>query len=241
MKRTPVVGNSIPTNKPIVKNVPGQQRWSFSFQYFKQIEYFGLSGMSATWFVSLIDRLKDLSEMKLDDFAKNHLMKDTLRYHPINWHAKNIPIKKADIDWVDKRYTENDEEYPFIQFQISKALGRVVGFWSEESRQFFIVLLDPKHNIQPSKDYNYNVDDSPIEQCELSSILADIDHIKGLQCSYENCQYKAQLNLIPSKLNRGKLVYFNLEDDYYTYFIEKTKNKSIKQIIELGLLSDDPV
>ncbi len=237
-KFKPVVGNAIPTNKPILLDtVKDQQNWSFSFRYYNQTDYFGLGETSTKWFVSLLEKLRDLCKEDYDNFFKDHRIKDANRYHPINWEAKNIPIRRTDIDWVDVNVIENEEDYPFFQFQISKGLGRVIGFWEQDYRFFNIVLLDPKHNMQPSKIFDYKVTDTTIEYCELSSLLMDIDNIKGLNCLIDGCQCKEELNKIPTKLNRGNFVYFQLEDEYYGEFVEQTKNKSIKALIELGLLS----
>lgn len=103
-----------------------------------------------------MDKLTELSKKDIKDFVANGTGKDTWRYHPISWMQENIPVQREDLDWVHKDYLENKEEYPLLQFQISKSLGRVVGFW-DEFQIFNIVLLDPLHNIQPSKDYNYRV------------------------------------------------------------------------------------
>lgn len=117
-----------------------------------------------------------------------------------------------------KNILDNEEDYPFFQFQISKGLGRVIGFWSEDYRFFYIVLLDPKHNMQPAGDYNYKVDNTSIEFCEFSSLLMDIDRIKGSKCLLDGCNCKAELNKLPTNLNRGRFVYFQLDEDYYEEF-----------------------
>jgi hypothetical protein len=239
MSKKPVVGQVNPTHHPIIlAETRNQHSWSFSFRYYNQIKYFGLGETSTKWFISLIERLRDLCKEDVDNFFKDHRLKDANRYHKINWDSKNIPIKRTDINWVDKDVIENEDDYPFFQFQISTGLGRVIGFWNEDYRFFNIVLLDPKHNIQPSKDFEYRVDDTTIEYCELTSLLMDIDNIKGLDCLIDGCHCKEELNKLPTKLNRGRFVYFQLEEDYYEEFLKKTKNKSIKDIIELGLLKD---
>jgi len=238
-KRVPIVGKAPETKKPILLDKgKGLQNWSFSFRYYSQSEYFGLGGTSTKWFVSLIERLRDLCKEDIDNFFRDHKIKEANRYHKIDWDAKNIPIKRSDIDWVDQNVINNEEDYPFFQFQISTGLGRIIGFWDENYRFFNIVLLDPKHNMQPSKDYDYKVDDTSIEHCEFTSLLMDIDNIKGLNCLINGCLCKEELNKLPTKLNRDRFVYFQLDENYYEEFLEKTKNKSIKEIIELGLLND---
>ncbi len=218
-KQKPVVGNAIPTKIPVIIDKEKDQRnWSFSFRYYNQAEYFGLGETSIKWFVSLLERLRDLCKEDIDNFFKDHRIKDANRYHKIDWDAINIPIKRSEINWVDKNVIENEEDYPFFQFQISTGLGRVIGFWNEDYRFFNIVLLDPKHNMQPSKYYEYKVDDTTIEHCEFTSLLMDIDNIKGLDCLIDGCHCKNELNKLPTKLNRGKFVYFQLDEDYYGEF-----------------------
>lgn len=236
--KKPITGNAPSAKNPVISNKVGdQQNWSFSFKYFKQHEYFGLEGLTPKWFISVLDRLRDLCKQEVDSFFTNRLTSGANRFHKINWNATNIPIRRSDITWVDKSIIDNDEEFPFFQFQISLGLGRVIGFWSEESRFFYIVLLDPKHNMQPSKKYDYRVDDTRIEFCEFTSLLMDIDNLKRAKCIDENCSYREKIELLPTSLNRGSFVYFQIDDEYYPEFIEKTKGRSIKEIIELGLLS----
>jgi len=233
----PVVGKEFPTNTPVIVKPPeGQDNWSFSFRYFNQTKYFGLSELDPKWFISLLDKLRDLCKEDVNNFFRDHGLKQGNRYHKINWDAKNIPIKRSEIDWVDKVYINNEEDYPFFQFQISTGLGRVVGFWDQTYTFFNIVLLDPKHNMQPSKKFDYKVDDTTIIHCELTSLLVDFDKVKGASCTLEECQCKIELSKIPSNLNRGKLISFQLDDDYFQILLDKTKDKSIRDVIELGLL-----
>jgi len=234
----PKTGTISPSRKPvIIDNTKDKLNWSFSFKYFKQIKHFGLGETSTKWFVSLLEKLSDLSKEKIDDFFKVHQTKEANRYHKIDWGATNIPITRNNLHWIDKNIIENEEDYPFFQFQISKGLGRIVGFWEENYRFFNIVLLDSKHNLQPSKNYNFKIDETTIEHCELTTLLLAIDKLKGLKCLHDGCKFKEELCNLPLKVDRGKLVCFLLEEEYYQEFIDKTKAKSIKDLIELGLLS----
>lgn len=135
-------------------------------RFWQQPPYFGISDCDSGWFVSLLDRLCDMSSMELEEFLADRVAKSGVRFHAINWSAKNIPISKSDINWLGEYGTD---EYEFVQFHISKALGRVVGFFDEENT-FQIVLLDPLHNIQPSKDYAYRIRATQVASCELSRL-----------------------------------------------------------------------
>ena len=96
--------------------------------------------------------------MLVDDVRSDRTLQNGLRFHQINWGQKNCPMSREELDWLPKGYLDNADSFPMCQFQISMALGRIVGFW-DENNVFNVVLLDPLHNIQPSKDYGYKVDD----------------------------------------------------------------------------------
>lgn len=234
----PVVTSAIKVYKPKIPNhFLKKSNWVFSFEYFKQIELFGLGDANTNWFISLLEILKDLSKIKIEDFEKDRRLKTGYRYHEIDWNAHKIPIERKDLEWVKKEVIENEEDFPFYQFHVSKALGRVIGFWDiEEANKFQIVLLDYKHNLQPSQYNDYKINDTSELECEYRSLLVDLDNAKKSKCENENCCILQAINKIPTKQNRGSFVHFLIEDDYFDDFIEKTKDKSIKEIIELGLI-----
>lgn len=232
----PVLNKIKDTKTPILGNVKDQLTWSFSFKYFKQIEYFGLGESDTKWFVSVLNRLRDLGKENIDNFLKDHRLKETNRYHKINWDAKNIPLQRDQIDWIEKDIIENEEDYPFMQFQVSTGLGRVIGFWKENYSLFYIVLLDPRHNMQPSKNFNYKVDNTTILPCEFSSLLTDIDDLRKHLCNEKDCNCRKKLINIPTNVNRGNFVYFQLDDEYYSEFEKLSRTKSVREIIEAGLI-----
>ena len=137
----------------------GQDKyWSFSFTYWRQIENFGLRNdvVNINWFVSFLEKLRDLSSKTIEQFSKSSGDRAAFRFHPINWNSRNIPISKDDLNWLPTEIL-NSNEIEFYQFQISTSLGRVIGYFDFDN-VFNIVLLDPKHNAQPSKNYGYKVD-----------------------------------------------------------------------------------
>jgi len=93
-----------------------------------------------------------------------------MRIHNINWSAKSVPIKRSDLNWIDKDYLNNEEEFPIMQIAVSRAEGRLVGFFDEQNA-FQIVLLDPLHNAQPSKYNGYKVRLCKPLGCELSTVM----------------------------------------------------------------------
>jgi len=160
-------------SKVIAKaNPPEEQRWSFSYRYFSEIKNFGLdSGLvDKKWIVSVIYRLQELSKMTISEvFNSRDLAEGSLRFHEINWTQKNIPIQREDLDWIDRDYLENSEEFPIMQVAVSKAEGRLIGFFDEQSA-FQIVLLDPLHNAQPSKYNGYKVRLCQPLGCEITAV-----------------------------------------------------------------------
>lgn len=145
------------TKPSLAAEKPEKVKLSFSFDFFKQIDCFGLGAATTNWFASLLDRLKDLSGKEtgiIGDFTQRKQYK----FHPIDWEQPNIPIQRADLNWIPKNYLENEKDYPILQFKLSRSTGRVAGFIDETSSVFHIVLIDPKHNLQPTLDHGYKVD-----------------------------------------------------------------------------------
>ncbi|MGE7415460.1 hypothetical protein [Methylobacterium tarhaniae] len=162
-----------PAQAPKAGRIPQPKRWTFSFQYWRQIEFFGVDQCNKGWFISFLDRLAELSRMSIEDFLKSHAQQDALRYHEINWNHKNVPIRRDDIDWIGP--IRQSEDFAFFQFQVSTALGRVVGFF-DENEIFQIVLLDPLHNIQPSGNFDYRVRTTHPGQCHLSALIGRFEN-----------------------------------------------------------------
>lgn len=220
----------------IPDNLKKAPKWAFSFKYFNQVQYFGLSESDPKWFVALLNRFRDLCKQDIESFFRDYTTRDAYRYHRIDWDAKNIPIQREECNWIEKHYLHNDVEYPFIQFQISQSLGRVIGFWDEGHTVFHIVLLDPLHNMQPAKSFGYKVDDCYPLSCHHSSLLIDIERLKQKQCSLEGCHLYQGILTLPTRLNNTNIVMGHLEDEYMER-LEKAKTKfSLSEIIEFGLL-----
>lgn len=172
---------------------PENKNWEFSFKNFQQIDKFGLDGggIANDWLVSLLERLKQLSQESIENILGDHIMADSYRYHAINWTAKNIPIERKALDWISEPYKSNPEEYPIDQIMLSKGTGRIVGFF-DENWVFHLVLLDPLHNLQPSKDFNYTVNPSSPLNCQLTQLQMAVR--EGLQhCSGHACVASARI------------------------------------------------
>lgn len=152
---------------------------SFSFQYFRQIPCFQLGEQDNKWFVSVLDRLKDLSG-KNSSLMADATAKKAYRLHPIVWDQPNIPVKKADLNWIPNEYRDS-EEIEFQQFEITKSTGRVVGFFNETNEIFHVVLLDPKHNICPTEATGYRVDKTRECLTDYEELLTQLKENKAVE------------------------------------------------------------
>lgn len=207
----------------IPKNIGGQPYISFSFRYCTQQEWFGIAGQDAAWFASLQDRLKDLSG-KTGAILEDGKIREDYRLHPIDWNATNCPIKKEDLTSVPKVIIDNAEPDFFWQFQISKGTGRVVGFFNEDNSVFYIVLLDPKHNIQPSKDYGYHVDPTSVAITEYERVQMVIAEAEKQRNTCKNI----------SECPLGVLHEEYMKPDNLYASIDKDLKDTFKDLIEKG-------
>jgi len=228
-----------PVRDPILTNV-GAQNWRFSFQYWEQRDYFGLAEVETKWFVSLLERLKLLSNKQVNKFVADGQAKKQWRYHPIDWNQKNIPIQRKDLDWLPEEYLDNPDEFPILQFQVSQALGRVVGFWNEEST-FNIILLDPLHNIQPSRAHNYKVDATSPLNCEYTTLLSTVNDIsQTANCTHEGCEFRYRLSNIQAERPYANIVMHYLDDIALADLdnvLDGDTPPTFAQIFEAGVIS----
>lgn len=128
-----------------------EENISFSFKYLNFNSKFTISECELDYFDRLLQRLKILGTMKMEEFLdKKHI--DVLRNHKIDWEKDgvtetgfNLPLE-ADI---------LDEPW---QFSVSSGRknGRVHGFII--GNIFYIVWFDPKHNLDIGKGGKWSVD-----------------------------------------------------------------------------------
>lgn len=220
---------------------PERWRWNFSFRFWTQIGYFGLSGIEAKWFASLLERFRQLSGEEIEKVRADRNTADQYRYHKINWNAKKIPISKSDLSHVPPCYLD-DADYEFFQFQVSTSLGRVIGFF-DEAWVFNIVLLDPLHNLQPSKDFDYRVTPSFPLSCELTAVRENIR--AGLEkCNFHECAAKNHFEKIANEaqthFEEFQVLMIKLDDpelmESAKNLVEKGKVGSLAEILEMGVI-----
>ena len=161
--------------------------------------------------------------------------KEKLRYHPIDWNAKNIPIKREEIDWVSKEIIFNEEEFPFFQFHVSKALGRVVGYWQENI--FHIVLLDTMHNLQPTLYNDYKVTDTHNAESDLMTLLRGVEQLQDLGCSDKGCIIKKEVAKVRFYRDNSNAIICFLEDDFLAEMNKLCEKHKISEILQAGILA----
>lgn len=242
--RHPRVTEPHPRQSPKTAEPHDPKLCSFSFRFWRQIKFFGLNQTNQHWFVALLEKLEDLSRYhKHDLVADTSRPQNTYRYHAVDWDAKNIPIKQSDLDWVDAAYRENPVEYPLMQLQISKALGRIIGFWDERD-VFNIVLLDPLHNMQPSKKYSYKLHNCwPLEN-EHAVLVHGLDQARKHQkCVHPNlCDFDRRLNKIVNDREATDVVIMRLDATTHqmaSALIESEQAESLEDILLAGIVYYD--
>jgi hypothetical protein len=169
--------------------IPPEKCFTFSLQYWREIENFGVGAVPAKWTISLLHRLCELSKERVSRLLEepDPDFKEGLRYHPIDWDARAIPLTRDQLNWLPPFVRDNPNEFPIVQFHISKTFGRVHGFWDHQWC-FNIVLLDPLHNLQPSGDVGYRVRSTRTSTCEVSSLRTALDSACAKPCSDLNCR-----------------------------------------------------
>ncbi|EKU88742.1 BTB/POZ domain-containing protein [Bacteroides oleiciplenus] len=213
-----------------------RRKITFSFSYFKQISNFGVGGCSPKWYVSFLDRMSVLGTMTPQEVLEVNRGSDALRCHPIDWNAQNIPIQRDDLDWLPENILKNEAEFPIMQFSISTGTGRIVGFFDRDSSVFHVVLLDPNHNIQPSKKTNYQIQPTTQGISQYDELLNKLENIKKIvqDCKDKNCKLHAHLKMIEGL--HDNIVYVGIDEDFYATYQEILQVHSLQEILEQGIL-----
>lgn len=234
----PILGGAIPpkAQKPIALPPQSEKRWAFSFRFWKQIENFGLDQSDSKWFIALLEKLADLSKLNKEQFLKDGAGRDNWRFHKINWQQKNIPVQREDLDWIPKTYLDNADEYELFQFQITQSLGRVIGFF-DENQEFNIVLLDPLHNMQPSKSFDYKVHYSKADPTHYADLLKDVERAQKRDCVHLECPAYLELCGLPRTDHAHMISIMRLPDEMYIQMIDCiAKHKTtIEEILGFGM------
>lgn len=163
--------SNIPTI-PLESSVPEDKQFHFSLCYWREMDFFGIRDQGSSWFSALFSHLKSLGNLRISELMSDPQLRLKYRFHQINWCSKNIPIQQSDLENLPAYVFS--EETDFYQFQLSKGSGRVVGFFDYQ-HVFQIVLFDPKHNLQPSKNFNYSVDKTRVSVTHYETLLTQLN------------------------------------------------------------------
>lgn len=119
----------------------------FSFRFFdREHELFNMGSMEkrsipicSEWFITLLDTLKSVSNITVNELKSQRQHYD---YHEHDWN--NLKTKyNFDDDFL--------EQVECVQFRLSASSGRVHGFVIGNT--FYIVWLDPHHNLYPDERF----------------------------------------------------------------------------------------
>ncbi|MGP1385158.1 MAG: hypothetical protein ACTS2F_16460 [Thainema sp.] len=223
--KNPLPSNIQPSSNKIPRpSVQSGKRWAFSFKYWDQIEHFGLDNdvVRINWFISFLEKLKELSREPIERVMNDQIQAKAYRFHIVNWNQRNIPISKNDLDWIPSEIRES-EEFDFYQFQLSTSTGRIIGYFDVDY-VFQIVLLDPKHNLQPSRNFGYKVDRTRELNSDyqiLQEKLVDLDETAKSICD-EECGVRSKIADLASEQEIGRYVFL---EDILCEKIEELCNK----------------
>lgn len=197
---------------------------SFSFELFEQINYFGLGDCDENWYLLLLKALKSLSNMTTKELLDNNKQ---LHYHKIDWNNKNIPIQQEDLAWIDEENRTN-----LWQIHITKSKGRIIGFIYNQT--FYIVLLDPKHNMQPCKRNKYNVRETTIKTCESENTYDELEiKYNELVAVIQKSEYSKLQELVATQSHEYRNIVYTIfdNDEDFQWYIDTTGGMSYHDIM----------
>ena len=210
---------------------------TFSFKYFAQQDLFGVGEQDSGWFVSLFDRISDLSG-KTKAILDNPVERDAYRLHTIDWKAKKCPITIDDLVSVPQNIKDGAEDDFFWQFQLSKTTGRVIGFFNEDFTVFYLVLLDPKHNLQPSKYYGYSVDETKMAVTEYDRIQMWIADASKKQTEACRGNTKCPLYKVNTEYVRSDAFYACVDPDLKDRYVDLVESGEFQSKFEEFLFTE---
>lgn len=148
----------------------------FSWRFFDRThKYFNMGKTDSPWFISLLDCLQDVSRLTVEEFRQQSERRG-LRVHPHNWERAS-----AQFDLPEESFEQYKENC--LQFSISKANGRVHGILIDNV--FYIVWLDPLHNLYPPKErnrkvleYEYPVTEYEVLELRIDSLEQEISRLE---------------------------------------------------------------
>lgn len=214
-----------------------RRKIAFSFSYFRQITNFQIGACPPKWHVGFLERMSILGTMTPQEVLEENRGSESLRCHPIDWNAKNIPVRRSNLDWLPQEILDNETEFPMMQFSISAGTGRMIGFFNRDSSVFYITLLDPNHNIQPSKKTNYQIQPTTQGISQYDDLLNKLENIKKVvkDCKDKSCKLHVHIHEMEGL--HHNITYVGLDKDFYSSYQEILQEHSLQEILENGILS----
>lgn len=175
--------------------------------------------------------------MSKDEVLKENAGSEALRCHEIDWSKKNIPIQREDLAWLPNNILTNDKEFPIMQLSISRATGRIIGFFDSDPRIFHIILFDPNHNIQPSKKHNYQIQPTTQGISQYDELLNRLEKIKHIvrNCEHDDCDLHYHISCMDGL--HDNIIYMGLDKRLYTEYHEVLQKLTLTEILERGILA----
>ncbi len=128
--------NNIKKANSIVKGI---NKVSFSFEALERTEYFNLDGTCNNWPSELFNVLKEISTYEKKELVSGHFANSKYRIHA---HENAKPPSKL---------PDGIELKDLYQIRIEKSKGGIHGVFYEDI--FYIIWLDPLHNMYPDSRY----------------------------------------------------------------------------------------
>lgn len=111
----------------------------FRFDYFDSTHsHFDGSKADFNWIRNMMQRLKDLQQMRVKEFQTDTRFRKSQYVHRINW-------EEALLNSFGINNPSPDLDEDAWQFAISKGNGRVHGFFI--GQYFYVVWIDPEHRL----------------------------------------------------------------------------------------------
>jgi len=145
---------SVQSSKPTpIKQSRNEDNVVFSFELLDFNEYFNIDCNCPKWFLDLMEMLRSISAVTRRTFKTDQSFRNgTYRIH--NHENVNPPIQFP-VNNVDMKQVE--------QIRISASKGGIHGFMIENV--FYVVWLDPQHNMYPNERYGGLIKIKPPTNC----------------------------------------------------------------------------
>lgn len=117
------------------------EKLRFSFKLFDRThKAFNLGGIDASWYLTLLDTLQDLSTLTWKQVREERQKK--YDPHPYTWEKCNYKFKFDE---------ESLKQFEAFQLRLDKSNGRIHGFLV--GNIYYVYWLDPHHNMFDSPGY----------------------------------------------------------------------------------------